>query len=124
SNLVQVNYTSTSSPLYLRRSGSAVIMNNGLTEITLSGAYGTRRWKPYFYISIGESGFQDVVTSFNCALQKPQFAKLKYDLDGYYHIMEDGFIRFVYDQEYGSSELKFNIYNGRDELMKTQTNYS
>ncbi len=68
-------------------------------------------------------GFRDVITSFPCPQPSLMYGHLKYSLDGFYHIMNEGQIRFVFDQEYDADDLKFNIYNQNDELVKTQADY-
>ncbi len=67
-------------------------------------------------------GCVDVVSSFPCGTPK-MFANLKYKLDGFYHIMDDGKIRFVFDQEYDADDLTFNIYNHMDVLVKDQSDF-
>lgn len=67
-------------------------------------------------------GCVDVVSSFPCGTPK-MFANLKYKLDGFYHIMDDGKIRFVFDQEYDGDNLTFNIYNHMDVLVKDQSDF-
>jgi len=37
--------------------------------------------------------------------------------------MKEGQIRFIFDQQYNSEDLTFNIYNYHDELVKTQASY-
>lgn len=64
-----------------------------------------------------------VLSSYACAPNEVQYAHLKYTLDGFYHVMRDGKIRFMFEQEYNSSNLKFNLYNELDELVKTQADF-
>jgi len=44
-------------------------------------------------------------------------------MDGYYHIMKNGDINFVFNQEYNTANLTFNLYNSNDILIKTQANF-
>ncbi|MCJ8289336.1 MAG: hypothetical protein HRT58_22040 [Crocinitomicaceae bacterium] len=69
-----------------------------------------------------DDGCLDVISSFPCAEPKI-YAGLKYKIDGFYHTMTDGKIRFVFDQEYDTDDLKFTIYNHMDVLVKDQDDY-
>lgn len=68
--------------------------------------------------------FKDVMTSFGCPESQDLYAHLDYKLDGYYHVMKDGMIRFIFDQQYDTDDLVFNIYNDHDELVKTESDFS
>lgn len=70
--------------------------------------------------SIPEVEFRVLVNGSNCG---PLYAKLKYELDGYYYTMNDGLIRFVFNQEYGNSILKFNIYNNSGYILKNESDF-
>jgi hypothetical protein len=75
-----------------------------------------------FAANISE-GVKDVISSYSCeSSQTDQFAHLKYDIDGYYHTFANK-IRFIFNQEYDASTLKFNIYNSKDIKIKDQTNF-
>lgn len=69
-------------------------------------------------------GFKDVITSFPCPTPSDLYGHLKYTLDGFHHTMKNGKIRFVFDQEYDTDNLTFNIYNQNDVLVKTQSHFS
>ena len=69
-------------------------------------------------------GFRDVISSFPCKEESDLHAKLKYEVDGFYHIMKKGKIKFVFDQEYDADNLKFNIYNQMDVLVRTQADFA
>lgn len=74
--------------------------------------------------SIGQnSGLKNVVTSFGCRQSQEIFGELKYDLDGYYHIMKNGKIKFVFNQEYDQSALQFTIYNDLDIPILTNLDF-
>lgn len=70
-----------------------------------------------------DDAFVDVVSTFGCPEPQVQYAHLDYEMDGYYSVMKKGKIRFVYDQQYDADNLTFNIYNYRDELVKTQADF-
>lgn len=53
-----------------------------------------------------------------------QFAHLDFEMDGYYHIMKSGKIRFIFDQQYDADILEFNIYDYHDDLVKTQADFT
>lgn len=53
-----------------------------------------------------------------------QYAHLDYEMDGYYSVMKGGKIRFVFDQEYDADDLEFNIYNYKDELVRTEADFA
>lgn len=120
---IQMNYWLTQQPITIRRQGTTAYIDNGQSSLTLASGYTTARCRPSFVVKRWNVGFKEVVTSMNCPVQKDQYAELKYDLDGYYHIMEDGKINFIFDQEYGTSTLKFNIYRKRDELYKVHGHF-
>ena len=81
-------------------------------------------WKPSTTVKMKQTGFVDFVSSFGCSHPESNiFAHLKYDIDGYYHTMVNGKIRFLFNQEYDASTLKFNIYNNIDRKVKDQTNF-
>ncbi|MCJ8288349.1 MAG: hypothetical protein HRT58_22000 [Crocinitomicaceae bacterium] len=68
-------------------------------------------------------GFRNIITSFPCAIPSDIYAHLKYKMDGFYHTMKKGEIKFVFDQEYDDAPLKFNIYDQEDNLVKTQADF-
>jgi hypothetical protein len=99
----------------LRQNGSPV----GSTVTT----YYPGRWKIGVTTKKRNSGFTNIVSNFSCGTPDGQYAQLKYDMDGYYHIMKNGEIKFIFNQEYASSNLTFNIYTSKDKLLRTQTNF-
>ncbi len=80
-------------------------------------SYSDGRWKPAVYSQFASSGIVDAFASFQC---KPYttdiFAHLKYELDGYFHVMNNCRINFLYNEEYNSSTLNFTIYT--DDMIK------
>lgn len=112
-------------PIVARRDNSGIftLTQNG-TQIgnSISGYY-FGRWKPSFLIRKPQTGFYKILSDFRCPQSTGQYAHLKYELDGYYHIMKSGEINFVFNQEYSSSNLTFNLYNSNDVLIRTQANF-
>lgn len=68
-------------------------------------------------------GFRDLLFSFTCKEEEDQYAVLKYELDGYYHIMKNGKIQFEYENEYQNTELKFNLYSKLNTLIRTESDF-
>ena len=68
-------------------------------------------------------GFKDIVSSFGCLPKIPTYAHLKYEMDGYYHIMKEGIINFIFDQEYDTYNLEFKIYNELGFVVKTNGDF-
>lgn len=81
------------------------------------------RWKPVFRAAYTGFGFANITTGFLCGTNTGQFAQLKYEMDGYYHIFNDGKINFVFNQEYDAANLQFKIFNGNDLQIRTQADY-
>jgi len=69
-------------------------------------------------------GFKDIVSSFGCTPPQDIHAHLKYELDGYYHIMKGGKLLFVYDNEYNTHDLEYKIYNIDNDVVRTNLDYS
>ena len=69
-------------------------------------------------------GFKDVVSSFGCPVAENMYAHPKSKMDGYYHKMQEGLIKVVYDQEYDAADLEFNIYDVGDQLIKTEADFA
>ena len=67
-------------------------------------------------------GFLDVVCSFSCR-EEISYAMLKYELDGYYHIMKDGKIYFEYENEYKATDLRFTIYKSLNVPIRTEEDF-
>lgn len=66
----------------------------------------------------------DVSTSLNCSSSEDAYATLFHELDGYYYTMKNGKLRFVFNQNYDTqNNLKFNIYDRKGLLVKTQANF-
>lgn len=98
-----------------------IYVNNQLKEtISRNSSLNTVR----IYTTITGDRFKDIMTSFGCTDWDELFAHLNYKMNGYYHVMKDGLIKFVFDQEYDAEDLTFNIYNDMDELVKTQSDFS
>lgn len=86
--------------------------------------YTNGRFKPAFFTQYPSLGIRDAVTNFTCKpYNTDMYAQLKYEMDGYYHIMKNGEIKFVFDQEYDDANLTFNLYNSEDILIKTQADF-
>lgn len=81
------------------------------------------RWKPVYRAPYTGFGFANITTGFLCSTNAGQFAQLKYDMDGYYHVFNDGKINFVFNQEYDAANLQFKIFNGNDIQIRTQADY-
>ena len=71
-----------------------------------------------------DDGFQHVVTSFGCPETEIMYAHLEYNLDGYYHVMKNGQINFIFDQEYDTDNLSFKIFDSDDQVVKTNTDFT
>lgn len=114
-------------PILVERTSAGVlrISQNGVEVTpTLPGTYNTR-WKSSALIKRTGSGFEQVLSSFPCPADANDiYAQLKYELDGFYHTMTGGQIRFVYNQEYTDAPLTFNIYTGLDKLAVTQAYFN
>ncbi len=67
--------------------------------------------------------FENVICSFGCKKSENIYARLKYELDGYYHVMKNGKIKFIFNEEYNTGTLRFNIYNINDDLVKTNQDF-
>lgn len=122
-SFVQMNYFMTQQPLTVRRQGTTAHIDNGQSSLQLATGYTSEKCRPSFTIKKQSTGFKGVVTSMRCPEYGNIFGHLKYEMDGYYHVMKKGKLKFLFDQEYGDADLTFNIYNYRDELVKTQANY-
>jgi len=113
-------------PLLIRRAATNgyVRYRQNYTMLREVTNYTNERWKPAFFSQYASTGIREVYSSFQC---KPyttdMYAQLKYDMDGYYHIMKNGDINFVFNQEYNTANLTFNLYNSNDILIKTQANF-
>jgi hypothetical protein len=112
-------------PLLIRRASNGYVRyRQNYTMLREVTNYTNARWKPAFFSQFASTGIREVYSSFQC---KPyttdMYAQLKYDMDGYYHIMKNGDINFVFNQEYNSADLVFNLYNSNDVLIKTQADF-
>jgi hypothetical protein len=123
--VISPNYNFFSPFLIARTASNVVNFRQGDVTLLSVNNFHPGRWKPDVYSNIPNMGVADVVASFQCIqYSSTNYAKLKYDLDGYYHVMKNGKINFVFNQEYDTqSQLKFNIYNSNDVLMKTHLDY-
>lgn len=113
-------------PLLIARTASGIVnFRQGENTLVSVSNFHQGRWKPDVYSNIPNMGVVDVVASFQCVdYSATNYAKLKYDLDGYYHVMKNGKVNFVFNQEYDTqNQLKFNIYNDNDVLIKTHNDY-
>lgn len=113
-------------PLVVDRNsqGEISIKQNGNTIVWPVSGFYFGRHKASCYITKRGSGFENIVSSYECPPQNIQYAQLKYDLDGYYHVMKDNEINFVFNQEYESETLKFEIYNSNNLLVRTEQDYT
>lgn len=98
-----------------------LVKANGVTVATLDRPSGIIQLKANS--NKVNQGFQDVTTSFGCSAGDEIYAGLKYKLDGYYHVMLDGKIRFEYEEEYAATDLNFNLYDQANQLVKTQADF-
>jgi len=121
----QIVFYSPNVAIVAQRNGSGVytLTQNGTQLGTTISSYYFGRWKPSFLIRRPNTGFHTIISNFPCSTPTGQFAHLKYELDGYYHVMNNCSIDFVYNEEYNSSELTFTIYT--DDMIKLydQTNF-
>lgn len=66
----------------------------------------------------------NVATSLRCNSSNEVYANLFNELDGYYYTVKSGKLRFVFNQNYDTqNNLKFNIYDEKGALIKTQISY-
>lgn len=66
----------------------------------------------------------NIITSLKCNSSADAYATLFNELDGYYYTMKNGKLRFVFNQNYDTqNNLKFNIYDRKGLLMKTQASF-
>lgn len=66
----------------------------------------------------------DIISSYKCSSASDAYATLFNELDGYYYTMKNGKLRFVFNQNYDTqNNLKFNIYDRKGLLMKTQASF-
>ncbi|MDF3026944.1 MAG: hypothetical protein K0S23_1251 [Fluviicola sp.] len=66
----------------------------------------------------------NIATSLKCNSSGDVYATLFHELDGYYYTMKNGKLRFVFNQNYDTqNNMKFNIYDQKGLLMKTQTSF-
>lgn len=112
-------------PLLMNRTASGTVryrQNYNVLRTVVN--YDNLRWKPAVYTNIAGAGTNNVLSSFQCVTGNADlYAQLKYDMDGYYHIMKGGNINFVFDQEYDAANLQFNLYNSNDVLIRTQADF-
>ncbi len=112
-------------PVLITRSttGTVKFRQNYTVNNTVT-TFNFKRWKPAFNAKVPTIGVENVVSSFQCSeAATDTYAELKYTLDGYYHIMEGGEIRFLFNQEYDAANLTFNIYDDEDKLVRTQADF-
>ncbi len=112
-------------PLLIRRADNGFVRyRQNYTSLREVTNYSNARWKPAFFSQYASTGIREVYSSYPCKPYTTEmFAQLKYDMDGYYHIMTNGEIKFVFNQEYNDVNLTFNLYNSNDILIKTQANF-
>jgi hypothetical protein len=66
----------------------------------------------------------NIISSLKCNSSTDAYATLFNELDGYYYTMKNGKLRFVFNQNYDTqNNLKFNIYDRKGLLMKTQASF-
>lgn len=113
---VRLVRTGTNLKLYLNNSTSSVFTFQAPPSGPMNIAVRTQQ--------VGD-GCLDVVSSFECKpIESDLYGHLKYKLDGFYHIMKNGHIKFVFDQEYDADDLVFNIYNQSDLLVATDSDFA
>jgi hypothetical protein len=111
-------------PIVAQRDASGVfkLTQNNVPITTISNYY-FGRWKPSFLVRRTDSGFHSILSNFPCPTSTGQYAHLKYELDGYYHVMSTCNVTFVYNEEYNSSALTFNIYTSDMIKQFDQSNF-
>jgi len=119
--------TNINDKIRLVRTGTTVTIqknNDNTTIFTFPTPYSGPMNIGIFTRSIND-GCVDVISSFGCVkpITVPLYAHLKYELDGYYHVMKEGKINFLFNQEYDASILKFNIYDVNSNLIKTDSDF-
>jgi hypothetical protein len=110
--------------LVARYASGAVKIRQNYSVLSNVSTYTNARWKPAFLSRRANAGITSCLASFQCSSYSNEiFAQLKYELDGYYHVMKNGDIKFVFDQEYDDANLTFNLYNSNDILIRTQAQF-
>jgi hypothetical protein len=110
--------------LVARYTGGTVKIRQNYTVLSTVTNYSPARWKPAFLSKQANAGIRDCYSSYQCApYSNEQYAQLKYELDGYYHVMKNGDIKFVFNQEYDGANLKFNLYNSKDIHIRNQSGF-
>ena len=105
----------------LKQNETTFYFSGGISaEITTTAKINSLSISPY--INSKGSGFMDFISSFGCEESQVNYAKLKYELDGYYNTFNNN-INFVFNQEYNSSVLNFKIFNKKNQLVSTQSDY-
>lgn len=114
-----------SEPLLISRNTTGVvrITQNGNNLVNPINSISFNRWKLSMRANKANCGMINILSNFKCFSAAGQYAQLKYEMDGYYHVMKNGYVNFVYNQEYNSSILKFNLYNPNGELVRTNVNF-
>lgn len=112
-------------PTLIARNASGVVKyRQNYSVLRTVSTYTFGRWRPAMVAKVPNTGLIDCLASFQCAPTTTDiYGQLKYDLDGYYHIMKNGQIQFVFNQEYNSANLTFTIYNSMDQPVKTQADF-
>jgi hypothetical protein len=121
-----VRYYSPDVPILAQRNGSGVfqLSQNGTAMGSSISGYDFGYWKPSFLIRKAASGWHGIITNFKCPEQTDDiFAHMKYELDGYYHVMKNCNIRFLYNEEYNSATLTFNIYASNMTKLYDQSDF-
>lgn len=111
--------------IVIKRDGQGYLEILQGSSLIYSGIVSDQRWFVWLRQLGDFEGVEDVVTSFKCASGSEVYAETTYEMNGFYHVVNDGKLRFVYEEEYNSAnQLKFNIYNDRNDVVKTQANYA
>jgi hypothetical protein len=125
--LAGVNYTD---KIRVVKFGSALLFFKDQGATSLSSGSAT----PYiatFSSPVNITTFTKVIndgvnvgTSLRCNSSTDAYAVLFDELDGYYYTVKNGKLRFVFNQHYDTqNNLKFNIYDQKGALIKTQVSY-
>jgi|GEM_PF-3906357 len=105
-------------PIVIQRdaSGAVRLFQEGTQIANTVSSYYFGKLRPAIFIQQALTGIGEVVSSFPCNYPADTYAHLKYELDGYYHVMNNCKINFMYAEEYNSPTLTFNIYT--DDMNK------
>lgn len=106
--------------LFYKDQGATPLASGATNPYTLT--FGTQPVLTSFTTVINDG--VNIVTSLKCNSSADAYATLFNELDGYYYTMKNGKLRFTFNQNYDTqNNLKFNIYDRKGLLMKTQASF-